>query len=85
VPCTAVRRGRCTEHGTGCWVFSTATWDDAKNIAAAVAFDATTRDDAADFLRNHARNVLSGADNMDWQDREGVARALNIAATVLGL
>ncbi|GAC1408440.1 MAG: hypothetical protein NVSMB60_29750 [Mycobacterium sp.] len=45
----------------------------------------TRRDDAADFLRNRARNVLAGTNNMPWHNREGAARALNIAATVLGL
>jgi hypothetical protein len=67
----------------GC--FAGLSWADAKAIAAAVSFDAVTRDDAADFLRNRARNVLAGTDNMEWQNREGAARALNIAATVLGL
>jgi hypothetical protein len=65
--------------------FAGLTWADAKNIAAAVAFDAVTRDDAADFLRNRARNALCGADNMGWQNRQTAARALNIAATALGL
>jgi hypothetical protein len=67
----------------GC--FAGLSWADAKNIAAAVAFDAVTRDDAADFIRNRARNVLAGTDTMGWQNRDGAARALNIAATVLGL
>jgi len=40
---------------------------------------------AADFLRNRARNVLADVDGMVWQNREAAARALNIAATVLGL
>ena len=65
--------------------FAGLSWDDAKNVAAAVSFDVTTRDDAADFIRNRARNVLAGTDNMDWQNRDGAARALNIAATALGL
>ncbi|MDT5371751.1 MAG: hypothetical protein QOC62_6182 [Mycobacterium sp.] len=65
--------------------FAGLTWADAKAIAAAVSFDAVTRDDAADFLRNRARNVLAGADNMEWENRDRSARALNIAATVLGL
>jgi hypothetical protein len=67
----------------GC--FAGLCWSDAKAIAAAVAFDAITRDDGADFLRNRARNALSGVDNMPWRNRERAARALNIAATVLGL
>jgi hypothetical protein len=51
--------------------FAGLSWADAKTIAAAVAFDAVTRDDAADFLRNRARNALSGVDNMAWVDRQG--------------
>jgi hypothetical protein len=70
-------------HAEGC--FAGLSWDDAKNIAAAVSFDVTTRDDAADFLRNRARNVLAGTDNMNWENSQFAARALNIAATVLGL
>ncbi|MDT5366248.1 MAG: hypothetical protein QOC62_679 [Mycobacterium sp.] len=65
--------------------FTGLSWEDAKQIAAAVSFDAVTRDDAADFIRNRARNVLAGTDNMPWENREGAARAFNIAATVLGL
>jgi hypothetical protein len=65
--------------------FAGLSWADAKNIAAAVSFDVVTRYDAADFIRNRARNVLADTDNMDWQNREAAARALNIAATVLGL
>jgi hypothetical protein len=65
--------------------FAGLAWADAKPIAVAVCFDICNRDDAADFIRNRARNVLAGTDNMDWQDRDRAARALNIAATVLGL
>jgi hypothetical protein len=65
--------------------FAGLSWSDAKQIAAAVSFDVVTREDAADFILNRARNVLAGTDNMPWQNRELVARALNIAATVLGL
>jgi hypothetical protein len=65
--------------------FAGLSWADAKHIAAAVAFDAVTRDDGAEFLRNRARMVLAGTDNMAWQDRAGAARALNTAAAVLGL
>jgi hypothetical protein len=50
-----------------------------------VSFVVCTPDNTADFLRNRARNVLAGTDTMDWHDRDGAARALNIAATVLGL
>ena len=65
--------------------FAGLSWADAKAIAAAVSFDAVTRDDAADFMRNRARNVLAGTDNMSWHNRDRAARALNIAATALGL
>jgi hypothetical protein len=65
--------------------FSGLSWADAKPVAAAVCFDIMNRDDAADFIRNRARNVLAGTDNMRWEHREKAARALNIAATVLGL
>jgi hypothetical protein len=61
------------------------SWADAKNVAAVVSFDVATREDAADFIYNRARNVLAGTDNMPWENREAAVRALNIAATVLGL
>jgi hypothetical protein len=60
------------------------SWSDAKNIAAAIAFDLTQRDDAMDFIARRARNVLAG-DGAMWDDQWGAARALNIAAGVLGL
>jgi hypothetical protein len=63
--------------------FAGLSWADAKQLAAAVSFDVVTREDAADFLRNRARNVLAGTDNMPWENREGAARAMNIAATML--
>ena len=44
-----------------------------------------SRDDAEALVRGRARNMLTGLDNMPWEDRVGAARALNIAATVLGL
>jgi len=50
-----------------------------------VSFDVCNSEDAANFLRNRARNVLAGADNMAWRDRERTPRALNVAAAVLGL
>src|SRR3982074_750166 len=64
--------------------FTGLSWSDAKNIAAAVAFDITQRDDAHEFLPQRARNGLGG-DGMMWDDQQGAYRALNIAATVLGL
>lgn len=65
--------------------FADLCWADAKHVAAAVSFDITQRDDAADFLLNRARNALAGTDNMPWDDRDGVVRALTIAAAVFGL
>ena len=70
-------------HAEDC--FAGLSWADAKQVAAALSFDVVTRDDAADFLQNRARDVLAGTDGMTWQNRERVARAFNIAATTLGL
>jgi hypothetical protein len=69
-------------HAEGC--FAGLSWSDAKNIAAAVAFDAVMRDDAVAFIAQRARNVLGG-DGLMWDDQQGAARALNIAARVLAL
>jgi hypothetical protein len=65
--------------------FAGLSWLDAKPVAAAICFDVCNRDDAADFMRMRASTILGGSDGMVWQSREGAARALNIAATVLGL
>jgi hypothetical protein len=66
--------------------FAGLSWANAKPIAAPICFDdICNRDNAAGFLRWRASNILGAADNMVWQDREAAARALNIAATVLGL
>jgi hypothetical protein len=67
----------------GC--FAGLSWSDAKNVAAAVSFDLVTRDGAEAFIRHRARNARAGTDGMLWENRHGAARALNIAATVLGL
>ncbi|HSS24778.1 MAG TPA: hypothetical protein VLL82_10340 [Mycobacterium sp.] len=48
-----------------------------------MGFDVTQHEDAADVMGDRARNVLAGIDGIPWQDREGAARAFNIAATVL--
>jgi hypothetical protein len=64
--------------------FTGLSWSDAKNIAAAVAFDLTRREDAQEFIAQRARNVLGGNGAMR-DDQWAAARALNIAATVLGL
>jgi hypothetical protein len=39
--------------------------------------------DAPRVIRSRAHHVLAGSDGILWQDREGMVRALNIAATVL--
>jgi hypothetical protein len=65
--------------------FAGLSWADAKDVAAAVSFDMCIRDDAEAFIRHRARNALAGTDGMLWENRQGAARALDIAATVLGL
>lgn len=60
-------------------------WEDAKQVAAAIAFDLCLRDEPGEFLRKRSRNALAGADNMAWKDRARVARALSIAASVAEL
>ena len=65
--------------------FAGLSWHDAKGVAAAISFDCTSREDAAAFIRRRARNVLGRRDGMQWDDRDGAARALNIAATVRAL
>ena len=47
--------------------FAGLSWADAKQLAAPVAFDMCTRDDAEAFVRNRARDVLAGVDNMPWK------------------
>ena len=64
--------------------FTGMVWPDAKQAAAAVAFDVCLREYPAVMLRERAANAASGADGMDWQDRERAARALRIAADILG-
>jgi hypothetical protein len=59
------------------------SWADAKPIAVAICFGVMNGDNAAEFIPWHA-NALSGRDSQPWQDRERAARAMNIAATVLG-
>ena len=65
--------------------FAYLSWADAKQVAAAVSFDIVSRDDAQEFIANRARNILSGRDGIEWDDRDGAVRAFNIAAEVLGL
>jgi hypothetical protein len=47
--------------------FAGLSWADAKQLAAPVSFDMCTRDDAEAFVRNRARHVLAGVDNMPWK------------------
>ena len=68
----------------GC--FAGLSWADAKAVAAAVSFDACTRDDAADFMpESGAKRTRAVSTTWRGATAEGAARALNIAATVLGL
>lgn len=58
-------------------------WDDSRQVAATTSFDAITEDEPSFVLRDRAQLVLAGRDGHPWRDSTGVARALNIAATVL--
>jgi hypothetical protein len=62
--------------------FASLSWNDTRQIAAAVGFDVTQHEDAPDVMGDRARDVLAGIDGMTWQKPEGAERALNIAATV---
>ena len=74
-------------------VFTGLCWLDAKPVAAAICFDICNRDNAADFLRNRARNVLAGTDNMpapgtvDYNQLDAVPAVIrrNRASTVEAL
>jgi hypothetical protein len=65
--------------------FTGMSWHDARHAATAIIFDATNRDDGAGFLRGRADRVRAGTDGMTWDDPAAMARALSVAATVLGL
>jgi hypothetical protein len=65
--------------------FTGLPWADAKQIAAAISFDVMTRDDPAAVLRSRVDDVLAGRYGMSWKNPERAVRALNIAATALGL
>jgi hypothetical protein len=59
---------------------------DAREAAKAIAFDSVLlRGKAVESLRRRATDALAGSDGRPWQDRGAAARALNIAAEVLGL
>lgn len=63
--------------------FAGMTWHDAKAAAVAIAFDATNRDNAAEFLWHRAYLTSSDADNAHWDNRDAMVRAFNIAAGIL--
>jgi hypothetical protein len=62
------------------------SWPDAREAAKAIAFDSVLlRGKAVESLRRRATDALAGSDGRPWQDRDAAARALNIAAEVLGV
>lgn len=65
--------------------FAGLSWHDAKHAAAAMTADLIERDDPAAFLRYRATLAATGEDNMAWDDRDAMVRALTVGAEVLGL
>jgi hypothetical protein len=65
--------------------FAGMSWHDAKHAAVAIIFDATNRDDAAEFLRQRADRARAGTDGITWDDCAATVRALTTAAAVLAL
>lgn len=63
--------------------FAHMSWPDAKAVAAALAFDAITRDDPSAFMRHRAESVRSGRSGIDWDDPAAVAAAFETAADLL--
>jgi hypothetical protein len=62
------------------------SWPDARQAAAAIAFDSVLLlGKAVESLRRRATDALAGCDGKPWEDQWAAARALNIAAEVLGL
>lgn len=61
------------------------SWHDCRYVAGAIAYDVAARRDAAAHLAARARKARDNDDGVDWDDHHGAARALNIAATVIGL
>lgn len=64
--------------------FAGLTWHDAKHAATAMVADLIQRDDPGAFLRFRATLAATGDDNMTWDDRDAMVRALNTGAEVLG-
>jgi hypothetical protein len=54
-------------------------------VASIIGLDVMAREEPAKSLRQRASTMLAGTDEAQWQNREGAARALNIAATVLAM
>lgn len=65
--------------------FAGLSWHDARHAASVIMVDAINQADAPAVLLRRAERVLDGTDNMPWDDRVGMARALRIGAKVLGL
>ena len=65
--------------------FAGMSWHDARHAATVIIFDAINQDDAQAVLLRRAERVLDGTDNMTWDNRDAMARALTIGAEVLGL
>jgi hypothetical protein len=65
--------------------FAGMSWHDARHAASAIMVEALHRDDATQSLLSRAERVRDRSDGMTWDDREAMARALRIGATVLGL
>ncbi|HUO41113.1 MAG TPA: hypothetical protein VMU34_26190 [Mycobacterium sp.] len=56
--------------------FAGLSWHDARHVAAAIAYDIIAHEgDAAEYLRNRARNVLAGVSGADWDDQPQAAQA----------
>lgn len=58
-------------------------WGDARLVAAAISYDACMVDDPARSLRSRAVSMRAGRPRVRCANRAGVARALDVAATVL--
>ncbi|MCF6386528.1 amino acid aminotransferase [Mycobacterium sp. MBM] len=61
------------------------TWLDARQVAAAVAYDACSGQDAAVSMRRRAVNVRSDSGRTVWDNPVRAAAALDIAAEVMSL
>lgn len=63
--------------------FTGLTWLDAKQVAAAVAYDVCSGEDPAACLSRRARNVRSGNSGTLWNHPQRAAEALDTAAEVM--